>query len=216
MTKYCMRCGQANVDEAAFCTACGQGFPALAQPVPPTPAPPPPPQAGVGYTTELVPGAHKHMLTDTCLRDATGRVLLVARKQSLLHAEYTIVDGNETVTGFMKPQSHLTHHTSIVEDAGHDLLGSVQVSNVSQDRRPPSCWVEDAGGQRVGSVLLTGGLGAIVMARADGAPIFEASILEGSGVRQALSELERRAYSINLLDPGFPLPMLLGVIVALS
>jgi hypothetical protein len=143
-------------------------------------------------------------------------VLLVASKQSLLHAEYTIVDGSEKVIGYIKEQTHLTHRTFPLEDANHALQLSVQSSNVSQNKRPPNTWLEDASGGKMGTIEFTEGLGAFTVVRTDGSPIFEASMFSGSGLRQDLAGFEKRAYSINLVDQGFTPSMLLAVITALS
>jgi hypothetical protein len=161
-------------------------------------------------------GTHEHMLTDVYLKDPAGKVLLAARKQSLLHGDYTIVDGNEGVTGFIEQKTHLTHKTMSVEDAKRNIQGSVQVSNVSENRAPPKCWLEDASGNRLGTIVFVEGLAAFSGVKLDGSPIFEASFSAGSGVREALTEWGHRAYAINLIDPGFPLPMLLTIITALD
>ena len=212
-----MQCGKENDDQAVFCVGCGQRFPdQAATATQPTGETPQTPSSSSLYTAEMGAGAHKHILTDVYLKDSSGKVLLVARKQSLLHSEYTIVDGNEVVTGFIRPQTHLTHRTSSVEDANHSALGSIQVSNVSQNRAPPSCWLEDAGGNRLGTMVFTTGLFSFAGVRVDGSPIFEASVRPASGVREALTERGHRAYDINLLDPGLPLPMLVAVIAALG
>ena len=110
MVKYCIHCGKANDDQAVFCIACGQRFPD--QTPPPSvqqavPAPAPSSQATNVFTAEIGPGAHEHMLTDVHLKDSTGKVLLVARKKSLLHAEYTVVDGDEGVIGFIEQKEQL-------------------------------------------------------------------------------------------------------------
>ncbi|MDA4114720.1 MAG: zinc ribbon domain-containing protein [Thaumarchaeota archaeon] len=214
MAKYCIHCGKQNDDQAVFCTACGQPFgdqavPAVQQIGASAPVP-------SLLTAEMGTGAHEHMLTDVYLKDSAGRVLLVARKQSLLHAEYTIVDGKESVTGFIEQKTHLTHRTLSVEDADHKVVGSVQISNVSENRAPPSCWLEDVGGNRLGTIVLINGMAAFGGVRLDGSPIFEASISAGPGVMGALTEWEHRTYAINLIDPGFPLPMLLTIITALD
>jgi len=215
LSKYCTHCGQENADEAAFCIACGQSFGSQVQPAVQTTTQTPSP-TGSRYTTEMGPGAHQHMLTDVYLKDSAGNVLLVARKQSLLHAEYTIVDGSEKTTGFIKEQTHLTHRTFSLEDVNHTLRLSVQSSNVSQNRRPPSTWLEDTSGVKIGTIEFTEGLGAFTVVRTDGSPIFEASMLGGSGLRQDLTAVDKRAYSVNLVDQGFSAPMLLAVITALS
>ncbi len=219
MVKYCIHCGKANDDQAMFCVACGQRFPepaapAAAQQAAPVPAPTT--QAPSIFTAERGPGAHEHMLTDVYLKDATGKVLLVARKKSLLHAEYTVVDGSEGTVGFIEQKTHLTHRTVSVEDAEHGVQGSVQVSNVEKNMAPPSCWLEDPSGNRLGSLVFTAGLMAFAGVKPDGSVIFEASIMAGQGMMQGLSGLGRRAYAISLHDPGFSQRMLLAVVVALD
>ena len=212
LVKYCIHCGKQNDDQAAFCAACGQRFPdQTAPPVQQVAAPVP-----SLLTAEMGTGTHEHMLTDVYLKDPAGRVLLAARKQSILHAEYTIVDGNERVTGFIEQKTHLTHRTLSVEDANHTAQGSVQVSNVSENRNPPKCWLEDAGGNTTGTIVFMNGLLSISGVKPDGTPIFEASVSAGPGVREALTEWGHRTYAINLIDSGFPLPMLLTIVTALD
>lgn len=214
MVKYCIHCGKQNDDQAVFCSACGQRFSDQAgPPVQQAAASAPAPSL---LTAEMGTGSHEHMLTDVYLKDSTGKVLLVARKQSLLHDEYTIVDGGERATGFIEPKMHLTHRTMSVEDASRSVQGLVQVSNVSENREPPKCWLEDASGNRSGTIVFMNGLAAFSGVNLDGAPIFEASISIGSGLAQALTEWGHRAYAISLIDPRFPLPMLLTVITALD
>jgi hypothetical protein len=215
MVKFCMSCGKENEDGAVFCIGCGQRFPPEAansvQPGGVTQQAPPFPV----FAAEIGPGAHQHILTDVYLKDSAGKVLLVARKPSLIHSDYTIVDGTEGVQGFMKGQTHLTHKTTLVEDASHNPLGAVQASNISQNRAPPSCWVEDAAGNRLATIAYFGlmSFGAI---KPDGSTIFEARLSAGTGILHSMNELEHRAYAISLADPGFPLPMLLAVITVVE
>jgi len=219
MVKYCIHCGKANDDQAVFCMGCGQRF---ADQGASTPAqemaqgPALPAQSPSLLTAELGPGAHEHMLTDVYLRDQAGNLLLVARKKSLLHSEYTLVDGTEKVVGFIEPKTHLTHRTISLEDAGHNVQLAVQVSNVEKNRTPPSCWLEDPSGNRFGSIVFYGGPIAFTGVKTDGSVMFQASMATGSGLRQTLSELGHKAYAISLADSGFPLAALLTVITALD
>jgi len=219
MVKYCIHCGIVNEDQAVFCMGCGQRFAGQSAPPPGQQAAPSPGlqgQAASVFTAELGPGAHEHMLTDVYLRDQAGNLLLVARKKSLLHSEYTVVDGDEKVAGFIEQKTHLTHRTISIEDAGHNVQASVQVSNVEKNRAPPSCWIEDPSGNRLGSIVFTAGLMAFTGVKPDGSVIFRASFSPGPGLRQALGELGRKAYSIDLVDPEFALQTLLTVITALD
>ncbi len=124
MVKYCIQCGKPNDDQAVFCTACGQRFPDQSSPAVPQTVVPAVTQTSSLYTAEMGTGAHKHMLTDVYLRDPSGKVLLVARRQSILHQDYTIVDGNENVMGFIESKGHLTHTSLNLQDANHNVQGS--------------------------------------------------------------------------------------------
>lgn len=143
-------------------------------------------------------------------------MVLVARKPSLFRSDYNLVDGDEGAVGFIRTQMHLGHRTHSVEDANHAALGAVQVSNISQNRAPPSCWLEDGSGNRLATISYTEGALDFSAVRMDGSVLFEASVSTGTGVRQSLSELGHRAYAIRLMEPGFPLPVLLATIVAMD
>jgi len=149
MVKYCTHCGKANDDQAVYCIGCGQKFAdQSATPFGQQAAPSPVAQAPAPsiLTAELGPGAHEHVLTDIYLRDPAANLLLVARKKSLLHAEYTLVDGSENVVGFIEQKTHLTHRTVSFEDAGHNVQVSVQVSNVERtELRRAACSKTPAG-----------------------------------------------------------------------
>jgi zinc ribbon protein len=216
LVKYCVQCGKPNDDQAVFCTACGQKFPDQAPPAVPLTAAPVVTQTSSLYTAEMGTGAHKHMLTDVFLKDASGKVLLVARRQSILHQDYTIADGNESVTGFIESKGHLTHTSLNVLDANHNMQGSIRLSNVEQKGSPPNCQLEDTGGNKLGSIVFTMGMLGFSAVRLDGSRIFDARLSAGSGVRQSLDALEKRSYAIELLDPQFPLPTILAIIAALD
>ena len=108
MVKYCTKCGKQNDDQAVFCLACGQKFQDQSPPstVQQSASVAAGAQLSTLLTVERGPGAHGHTLTDVYLRDASGKVLIVAKKPSLLHRDYVIVDGNGTVVGFLKPSTH--------------------------------------------------------------------------------------------------------------
>jgi hypothetical protein len=164
------------------------------------------------------------MLTDVYLKDASGKVLLVARKPSLLHRDYVIVDGNEAVVGFLKPSTHLTHSSMSLEDSNHNLQAVIQQSNIGsstqvgliRQRNPPKCWIEDAEGSKVGSIVFTNWVLAFSCVKQDGSRAFDASLTGEAGLRQELSALERRSYAVTLFDPGFPLTMLVAINVVVG
>ncbi len=216
MAKYCMYCGQMNDDGALFCTACGKSFPAQQASAAPAPVQAASPPYSTTYTAEMGPGAHKHMPTDVYLRDPQGKQLLVARRQSLLHRNYTIVDGSEATTGFIEEKTHLTHRTFTVQDASHNALAAVNVSNVEQNRAPPNCWMEDASGSRVANLAYTMGRMSFAAVKEDGSTYFEASMQTGGGIRAVLENAAKRAYAVQVYDPSVSPSMVLATIAALD
>ena len=228
MVKFCMSCGKQNDDSAAFCTSCGKPFPATVaapmapaqqqQTVPPlTPLQPIVFPGQEVYTAELGPGAHKHMLTDVYLRDSSGMTILVARLQSLLHRNYTIVDGNETITGFIEEKTHLTHRTYTLKDASQAPLGSVNISNVEHGRGiPPSGWLEDQFGNKQANIAYTVGVMTFAAVREDGTYLFEATSSFGGGFRESWDSLTKRAYAVRVNDQTITLPLVLTAIAAID
>jgi hypothetical protein len=217
LVKYCVQCGKPNDDQAVFCTACGKKFPdQTSSAVPQTAAPVATQTSSPLYTAEMGTGAHKHMLTDVFLKDPSGKVLLVARKSSILHQNYTIVDGNEGVTGFIESKGHLTHISQTVQDASHNAQGSVQLSRVEEKGVLPKIWLEDAGGNKQATIFFTNGVALFSGVKIDGSRIFDVALSAGQGVRHVFDALEKRSYAIELLDPGFPLPTILALIAALD
>jgi len=214
--KYCTRCGVQNEDQAVFCTACGQRFPDQAAPVGQHAGAAAAAQPFPLFTAEMGPGAHEHMFTDVFLKDTSGKVLLVAKRQSLLHRNYTIVDGGGAVAGFIEAKSHLTHTSLNIEGPSHDALGAVQESSIERKGSPADCWLEDASGNRQASIVFTNGVFSFSVVRADGSRVFDATLSAGAGVRQTLGALERRSYAIVLLEPSFPLPTLVTIIAAVD
>jgi len=168
------------------------------------------------FTAEMGTGAHKHMLTDVYLKDPSGKVVLVARKRSMLHQDYTIVDGNEVVAGFIESKVHLGHTSLNVQDANRMPQGTIQVSNFEQKGVPPKCWLEDAGGNTQGSIFFTSGFLGFSGVRLDGSRIFDASFSAMGRAGSMLEELGKRSYSVQLLEPGFSLAALLAVIAAID
>lgn len=226
MVKYCTKCGKQNDDEAVFCAACGQKFQDESAPstVQQSASVAVGAQPSTLLTVERGPGAHGHMLTDVYLKDASGKVLLVARKPSLLHRDYVIVDGNEAVVGFLKPSTHLTHSGMSLEDSNHNLQAVIQQSNIEsstqvgliRQRNPPKCWIEDAKGNKVGSIVFTNWVFGFSCVKQDGSRAFDASLTGGAGLRQELSAMERRTYAVALFDPGFPLTTLVAINVVVG
>jgi len=173
-------------------------------------------QSALLFTVEMGPGVHEHMFTDVFLKDPSGKVLLVAKKQSLLHRDYTIIDGGGSITGFIEGKVHITHTSLTIKGANHDFVGTVQVSNSERRGELPKCWLEDAGGDKQASMLPANGVFGFSWVGSDGTRIFDAAFAIGGGVKQALNALERKSYEIELFDSGFSLPTLVTIIAAID
>ena len=219
--KLCQACGKENDDQATFCTSCGQKFPD--QPSP-TVQPLDQDMFGLQLMAERGPGAHQHVFTDIYLRNASGELLLAAKKPSLLHGDYTIVDGNGVTAGSLTPKAHLTHSEITLQDANRVPQGSVQHNNFESSRQmglyrqrvPPKCWFVDASGNTLGTVQFVNGVLGFSAVKADGTVAFNASLSGGDGLVQEMAALEHRRFAISLVDRSFPLPMLLAMITTVD
>ena len=222
--KFCTSCGKENDDQAIFCSGCGQKFPVdsiapttiqqqqLQQPsmVEQTDQ-----LTGTVFTTERGPGAHQHMLTDVFLKDASGKALFAARKQSLLHENFNIVDAQEQVVGYISSKQHLTHVSLNVENDTHNVQQIIQVK--TRRGHFPDCWVEDPSGNKLMSIGYAGGMFNFSCVDMNGSKIFDASANnQGGGIISGMNALNRRSYFINLFDQSLPLPTLLSIIVAVD
>jgi hypothetical protein len=214
MVKYCISCGTQNDDAAVFCTSCGQRFPSTES------APQSSPQlaapANVTYTIELGTGAHQHMLTDLFLRDSSGTLLLVAKRPSILHRNYTIVDGTESVKGFIEGKQHLTQLEFEIMDPSRSVQGSVRRSNEQRRGMPPDCWLQDTAGNRLAALMYVNGYFGFSCSRMDGSTIFTVSMALGQGFMAMEKSLGQRKYAVELMDPTFPLMTMLAVLVAIQ
>jgi zinc-ribbon domain len=221
--KFCASCGKQNEDQAAFCTSCGQKFysdslfPSAQQQTQPFTSGQPTQSTNLMFTTERIFGAHEHIPTDVCLKDASGNVLLVAKKESLLHENYNLVNAQEQPVGYISSKRHLTSLSFNVEGDTHDIQQTIKVSAERRRGHPPNCWVEDTTGNKQLSIVFTNGYFGFFAAKvADNTKIFEAYLNNDlGGIRAELEALSHRPYSIKLFDPGFSNIMLLSTFVAL-
>ncbi len=215
--KYCTACGKENDDQAAFCTSCGHQFEGQAQPSIQQPAAPAPP--ATLFTAERGSGAHAHIISDIYLKDSSGKAVLIAKKQSMLHENYDVVDGAGAPAGFIETKRHLTSSTVQAEDIGRAVQASMKISSVHMGRgiRPPGQYpIEDASGAPLASIEFQEGWMSFAVAKPDGSPVFSASISGGQGFRQEMSALSHENYSISLYDQGFPPALVLFIMVAID
>ena len=219
MVKYCTYCGQPNDDQALFCNSCGKGIQTLTQPSPsPAPAANPIAQEEPGlFKAEWASGAHKHIMTDMYLRDSGNEVLLVAKRQSLLHRNYTVENGTGAAMGQIEEKTHLTHRTFSFVDYASNTLGAVCVSNVQLRKGvAPDAWIEDAYGNRLANIVYSFMLtfGAY---RTDKSSIFEVSPSGGGGQVSALrAAMTAGPFAVRVYDASFPLPLVLATITAIA
>lgn len=214
-----MKCGKPNEDVATYCTSCGEKFADTNQSKPAATQP-----AVIRLQAEVKAGVHQHMLTDLYLTEASGGLVLVARRPSMLHDNYEIVDGGGAPAGFLTPKRHLTHSGLGLEDTSHNLQAVVYHSNIRSTMQtggimrasPPNCWIEDANGNKTASLVFTNWTAAFFAAGPSGARIFDGSLTIGAGLRQAISAMEHKTYSIDLYEKGFSLPTLLVAMVVVD
>ena len=171
------------------------------------------------YTTERVPGAHKHILSDICVKDSSGKVVLLAKHSYTFSLNYSIVDGDGIEFGSIKSERGLRSLTFVAEDANHVPLGKVIVQVQSQTFGMPrlaKIWMEDTSGQKLFDVQYLAGLVRFTGVKEDGSKIFNGSLSQGLGLKQELASLVHRNYTINVYDASFSSIALVSVIAALD
>jgi hypothetical protein len=213
---YCTNCGtKSNYEQSLFCTACGQRFPQdqSASQIPGS-------SAGSSniYTTERISGSHKFVLSDFCLKDTSGKMILTAKKKNAFgHANYDILDSNDLLVGVVSSKGGLGSVTLSVDDATQKPLCKLTVSRARSQREGgiPEIIYEDVSGGRLLSLQWLDGFGRLAGFRIDGAKVFDAVLNDQSGgMLQEFSSFARRKYTINLLEPNFSLTELISIFVA--
>ena len=218
MSKYCMRCGKQNEDQAAFCVACGAALPVVQQG----------PSAGssaeravaqppsVTFTAETEHLGQGYALPDISLKDDQGAVVYVAKRKPL-HQSFEIYDSQGETKGSVNHKMHATHTSFEVCDPYKNVLNVIGVGPHNKGS-PPNCWLEDASGNRQGRFEFTG-LGVFGLVKSDGTKVFDArltALTAGGGMLQRLKALAARSYAIDVLDPSFSALMLAGTIAAIE
>ena len=167
------------------------------------------------FVAELVPGNHQHILTDIALSDASGNQALLARKPSMLHVHYEIVNPHGVKEGEVNHKQHLTHQSFEVSDLMGSVLGRI---NVGAHRRgtPPNIWVEDSNGNRIAEFGYGSGFFAFEWVRPDGSKAFVARTGDGGSIGDRVRALGRRRYEVDLYDSNFSQVMLVGAMVAVD
>jgi hypothetical protein len=171
-------------------------------------------QPSAKFVAEMVPGNHQHILTDIALSDTNGNRLLLAKKPSMLHLHFEIVDPQGAKEGEVNHKQHLTHQSFEVSDLMGSLLGRV---NVGAHRRgtPPNVWVEDSNGNKVAEFGYGIGFGAFEWVRPDGSRAFTAKTGDGSSLWERVQHF-RRKYEVDLYDANFSPVMIVGALVAVE
>jgi hypothetical protein len=197
------------------CTACGQRFPQnqSASQISENSA-----GSSAIYTTERISGAHKLVLSDFCLKDSSGKIILTAKKKnSFGHANYDIVDSNGVLVGIISSKGGLSSVTLSVDDATQKPLCRLTVSHVANrgEGVTPEITYEDVSGGRLLSLQWLDGYRRLAGFRINGGKSFDAtSNVQSGGMIGELSTFTRRKYTINLLEPNFSLAELISIFVA--
>jgi hypothetical protein len=216
MPKYCMHCGKQNEDKTAFCVTCGEPLSEVEQG---RPASSPVESAvaqlsSVTYTAETGPGAQKYTSSDISLKDDKGAVVYVAKRTSPLHQNYEIDDPQGQAKGSVNHKAHITHVSFEICDQYKNVLNVIK-AGPHRKGSPPTCWLEDAGGNRQGTFEFIA-LGAFGLVKSDGTKVFEARLTAGGRMFQMMKELSSRRYAINVFDPSFSALKLAGTVAAIE
>lgn len=203
-----------NPDDAAYCQTCGalmrvqtqsqalQGASASFQ-------------SSTKLFAETVPGNHQHILSDITLTDAAGAQLLTAKKPSMMHEHFDILDANGEKRGEVNRKMHLAHQGFEVIDLYGSLLGTVNLG-AHQRYSPPNGWLEDQAGNKVAKFAFESSILNFALVKNDGTKVFEARIGGGSGVFGTLQSIGKKRFEIDLYDQNFSELLLIGAMAALD
>jgi len=218
MTKYCMRCGRQNEDQAAFCVACGNAFPAvqLDTSAGPSGEAPVAQAPSATFTVTTGPYGQGHGVPVISLMDSKGAVVYIAKRKPL-HQSFEIFDPQGEKRGLVNFKMHVTHTSFEVCDPYENVLNVIS-AGPHMKGRPPNCWLEDGGGNKQGKFEFAG-WGAFGLVKSDGTKVFDARLKgfeAGEGMFERLKALAARSYDIVLLDSSFSTLMLMGSMAAIE
>jgi hypothetical protein len=101
-------------------------------------------------------------------------------------------------------------------DQDGKVLEVIQAQAIHSKVIPPHCWLEDAGGNRLGTVEFMEGIFNYGIVKSDGSRILDARLTTEGGVLQRMKELSAKKYSIVVSDPAFSTLMLAGTMAAID
>jgi len=172
-------------------------------------------QPSARLVAESVPGNHEHVLSDISLMDATGSQVLLAKKPSMMHFHFDVLDARGDKKGEVNHKTHLTNQDFEVSDSSGALLGTVRVG-VHQKGRPPNAWMEDQAGNKIAKFVFEFSILNFGLVKTDGSRVFDARMGGGSGIVGNLQSIGKKRFEIDLFDPSFSLLLLIGSIAALD
>jgi len=208
---YCPKCGKQNPDEAAYCESCGAPIGARAAAMPVANAP----LSSTRLVAESVPGNHQHILSDISLVDAGGSPVLLAKKPSIMHLHFDVLDARGEKKGEVNHKTHLTNQSFEVSDASGALLGTIGIG-AHQKYGPPNAWMDEPAGNRFARFVFESSILNFGLVKADGSRVFDARMGGGSGVLGDLRSIGKKRFEIDLYDPDFSQLLLIGSIAALD
>jgi len=213
MPRYCTKCGRQNDDQAAYCVACGT--PLLQEPAASRVWDAVPQTAYRTLHAEMTAGEHQHILTNIVFKDDMGVVVFTAKRPSLIHENFDILDVGGQTQGHVSRTMHLNGSSFEISDASQNVVNVVQIRS---HRRgvPPTCWLEDDKGGKEATLEFEG-FASFDLLKPDGSKILSASkASQGGGVMQELRSLTARRFSIQVFDQNFSDLQLAGTFAAID
>jgi uncharacterized protein YxjI len=168
------------------------------------------------FVAQMTRGDHQHMSSDISLTDTNGAELLLARRPSLMHRNFEIVNPQGQIVGNVNHESHLTRSTFNILDATGKTMIVLEMQSIHDRRTPPKCWLNDDAGRQCATIAFTAGILGFEMDKLDGTRVFSAEISVQGGILEKLQQFGMKRYGLTLFDQSFPKESLLGIIAAID
>jgi hypothetical protein len=223
LTKYCTRCGTQNDDEAQFCTACGQRLvdqgalnPQGADALPPSP-PASRETAAKVFRFSMSHGDHKFILGSVDFQDESGRVVYTASRESALHQNYTLTQGESRFL-FMKHKLHLSGYTFEMQDGSGAPAGEIHCRFTGRKGQLPEYWYTDPQGNSQAAIAWEEGTIRFVIGDPNSTRVFATVSAElPGGVMGDLKALSKRRFMVSAVEgTSLPLPVVLAFCVTIA
>lgn len=219
MAKYCIRCGAQNDDQALFCRACGQklvseGTQAGGATPPPSAAPVP---ASTVLTFGQTHGDHKFIMGSVDFKDGSGTVTYSASRESTLHQNYTILQGQKKII-YMKHKTHMNAVSYELQDGSGAPLGELRCQfSHWQGQLPKFSYADPQGNPRAAVVWEERSFDFAIADPVSGQVFAQARGELPGGLKGDLKALIRQDHTISIAEgTSLPLPIVLAFCVAIA